>query len=62
MQELKERRKKAASEADACEMIALLATVPAKKEAFEKLALHYKQMMQDLDAAIAAMKREATQA
>ena len=52
MHDLKNRHEKLLADAGDCELIALLATEPKKRETFTKLAKDLKQLADDLHAEI----------
>ena len=54
MQDLQAKREKFLADAADCEMIGNLASDPRKREIFRKLARDLRQMVADLDAAMAA--------
>jgi hypothetical protein len=57
MQDLKAKREKFLADAADCDMIGNLAAEPAKRELFRRLAADLRQMVADIDAAIAASGR-----
>jgi hypothetical protein len=55
MKDLQAKLEKLLVEASECELIANLATDPAKRAAFERLARQYRVMIEELRATIATM-------
>jgi len=54
MRDVKARLEKLLIDAEECEIIGRLATVPAKREAFLTMAEAYRRMAKDLEALIAS--------
>jgi CHASE3 domain sensor protein len=54
MQDLQAKREKFLTDATDCDLIATLATDPAKRETFRRLAERLRKMVQDMDEVIAA--------
>jgi hypothetical protein len=52
MKDMQHRIDKLLSDAEDCALISKLATVPAKREAFQKLAIDYRRMALELEALV----------
>jgi hypothetical protein len=52
MKDIQHRIEKLLSDAEDCSLISKLATNPAKREAFQKLAIDYRRMALELEAII----------
>ena len=50
MKDIQHRIERLLSDAEDCALISKLATVPAKREAFQKLAIDYRRMALELEA------------
>lgn len=52
MKDIQHRIERLLSDAEDCALISKLATVPAKREAFQKLAIDYRRMALELEAIV----------
>ena len=52
MKDIQHRIEKLLNDAEDCALISKLATIPAKREAFKKLAIDYRRMALELEALV----------
>jgi hypothetical protein len=52
MKDIQHRIEKLLTDAEDCALISKLATIPAKREAFQKLAIDYRRMALELGAVV----------
>jgi hypothetical protein len=55
MKDIKQRIEKLLIDAEDCAIISKLATIPAKREAFQKLADDYRRMAQEMERVVDQM-------